>query len=171
MAIAIFPALMGIPHATLLYFFSSSAFVKIVQLPYRVLHSPTPEDPSYRSMKNQPVSKPGRPKDTASKHVRAAQVSVKTLSKHSKSSGPVDVNKLVDLAIVEYARHNRGVCPSCMRLWRLDAYQQCRTCSLCPRKFEASARAVSTPSQIDVCNGSSSEGPTAVERCFGHVLK
>lgn len=110
-AAAIFPVLISIPHTTLLYLFSSSAFMKITHEVGRVLQHASPKELSKQSISSHPAGQSGRSEE-AGRHVRPAMVSVKTMPHYTKVSGPVDVNRLLDRAIVDYVRQNRGMLPS-----------------------------------------------------------
>eukprot|EP00892_Ulva_mutabilis_P005285 jgi/Ulvmu1/3128/UM015_0168.1 len=108
LTVAIFPLLISIPHTTLLYFFSSSAFVKVAHLSQRVLHNGAPEGALPQPNNPEIVLTSDRSPEAQEKRIRPAHVSVKKIPQHTSHAGPVDLNKLVDAGIVEYARQNRA---------------------------------------------------------------
>lgn len=105
-AVAIFPVLISVPHTMLLYLFSSSAFLKLSYHLSQLFHSSAPKSAAQQESNRQARSPPTEAGD---KYMRPGQVSVKTVPTQTKASSKVNVNVLIDQAIVAYGHQKKGL--------------------------------------------------------------
>lgn len=105
MAVAMFPVLVGIPHTTLLYLFSSSAFLKTAQLISQKLPRGSSQliTESVTKTSKNPAAEEG-----SDKFARPGHVSVNNLKHVGQTPTNASVDALVDQAVLAYGQQNRG---------------------------------------------------------------